>query len=124
MLYVDLNEKYIIERFPELKEEVVKEVEFLEEFLPSVIFENIFHSFTNSLLKKEDYSTNHVLKRIFDMYEELSKEGDEDIQNLVEVSLLECLWDERVTYDRALELMGQETKTIWDRIEWLNIPVN
>ena len=92
MLYVDLNEKYIIERFPELKE--------------------------------EDYSTNHILKRIFNMYEELSKEGDENTQNLVEVSLLEGLWDERMTYDRALELMGKETKIIWNRIEWLNIPVD
>lgn len=41
MLYTDLNENYIIERFPELKEKVIEEVDFLGEFLPHVILGNV-----------------------------------------------------------------------------------
>ena len=42
--------------------------------------------------------------------------GDEESQNLLQVSLLENLWDEKITYDRSLEIMGIGTKEIWDYI--------
>ncbi len=124
LLYTDLDEKYIIERFPELEKKVIEEVAFLGEFLPHVIWGNIFNSYTVSLLKRKDYATNQDLKRIFEMYEDLSRDGDEDIQNMVEVTLLEYLWDEKITYDRALELMGNNTKKIWDNIQWLKVPLS
>ena len=46
LLYTDLNEKYIIERFPELEKKEIEEVAFLGEFLPHVIWGNIFNSYT------------------------------------------------------------------------------
>lgn len=114
--YSTLNAEFIIKRFPELKESVVKEMEGLDEFLPHVIFGNVFNPLTTDLLKQDDYFNNNTIKRIFDMYEELSSNGDDETQNLVQVTLLEYLWDEKKIFDRALELIGEHTKELWNHI--------
>ena len=93
------------------------------EFLPHVIFGNVFNQLTVSLLKRDDYLTNKTLNRIFYMYEEMSSKGDDETQNLVQVTLLEYLWDERTTYDRALELIGDHTRELWNNIyAYISIP--
>ncbi len=120
--YEDLNEKFITDRFPELTEKVYKETEGYEEFLSHVVFGNIFNPLTVSLLKSDDFSTDQLLKRIFEMYEEMSSEGDAEVRNLVEATLLEYLWDEKKTYDRALKMMGEKTKELWDDINYLSVP--
>lgn len=120
--YEDLNEKFITYRFPELTEKVNKETEGYEEFLSHVVFGNIFNPLTVSLLKSDDFSTDQLLKRIFEMYEEMSSEGDAEVRNLVEATLLEYLWDEKKTYDRALKMMGEKTKELWDDINYLSVP--
>lgn len=120
--YEDLNEKFITDRFPELTEKVNKETEGYEEFLSHVVFGNIFNPLTVSLLKSDDFSTDQLLKRIFEMYEEMSSEGDAEVRNLVEATLLEYLWDEKKTYDRALKMMGEKTKELWGDINYLSVP--
>ena len=120
--YSELDAQFIINRFPELKEQVEKECGS-GEFLPHVVFGNIFDPLTVSLLKQDDHAENKTLRRIFDMYEELSSEGDEETQNLVQVTLLEYLWDEKTTYNRALELIGERTKELWNYIySYLIVP--
>ena len=65
----------------------------------------------------------NILNRIFNMHEELSSNGDFETQNLVQVTLLEYLWDENTTYNRALELLGEHTKKLWSCIEnYLSVP--
>lgn len=121
--YSDLNKEFITDRFPELKEQVEEEIEYLNEFLPHVIFGNVFNPLTVTLLKQDDYSNNIILNRIFNMHEELSSNGDLETQNLVQVTLLEYLWDENTTYNRALELLGEHTKKLWNCIEnYLSVP--
>ena len=121
--YSDLNKEFITDRFPELKEQVEEEIEYLNEFLPHVIFGNVFNPLTVTLLKQDDYSNNIILNRIFNMHEELSSNGDFETQNLVQVTLLEYLWDENTTYNRALELLGEHTKKLWNCIEnYLSVP--
>ena len=121
--YSDLNKEFITDRFPELKEQVEEEIEYLNEFLPHVIFGNVFNPLTVTLLKQDDYSNNIILNRIFNMHEELSSNGDLETQNLVQVTLLEYLWDENTTYNRALELLGEHTKKLWSCIEnYLSVP--
>lgn len=121
--YVSLNKEFIIERFPELKEQVEEEMNGFDEFLPHVILGNVFNQLTVTLLKRDDYLSNKTLIRIFDMYEELSSSGDFETQNLVQVTLLEYLWDEKITYTRALELIGVNTKKLWNYIyDYLLIP--
>lgn len=121
--YEDLNSEFLTYRFPEFAEEIHKEIEWLGQFLPHCILGDILNEKVVDLLKKEDYLQNGLLQRIFGMYEDFAVQGDEETQNLLEVTLLEYLWDERVTYERALELMGGGTKRVWNRIKgYLRIP--
>jgi hypothetical protein len=120
--YTDLNEKFITDRFPELAELVSIETEGFDEFLPHVEFANVFNGLAVSFLKLESYRQSDTLKRIFDMYEELASQGDEDTRDLVQVTLLEYLWDESITYERAKELMGESTQELWAQIDYLKAP--
>ncbi|MCR5542454.1 MAG: hypothetical protein K6F71_16740 [Ruminococcus sp.] len=120
--YNDLNEKFITDRFPELAELVSIETEGYDEFLPHVVFGNVFNGLAVSFLKLDSYKQSDTLKRIFDMYEELALHGDEETKNLVQVTLLEYLWDEKITYERAKEFMGENTKKLWAQIEYLSAP--
>lgn len=121
--YKELNVDFLIQRFPEFEEEIRAEVDWLDEFLAHCVFGNVFNAKVVELLKRADYSENHMLHRIFRMYEDFAVTGDEETQNLLQVTLLEYLWDEKITYDRALELMGAGTKEIWDNIrEYIFIP--
>ena len=121
--YSTLNEDFIIQRFPELKKQVEEEMEGLDEFLPHAVFGNVFNPFVVKLLKQDDYKTNSTLKRIFEMYENLSSNGDFETQNLVQVTLLEYLWDEKITYERSMELMGEKTRVTWDNIySYISVP--
>ena len=121
--YSTLNADFIIQRFPELKKEVEEEMDGLDEFLPHAIFGMIFNPLAVTLLKQDDYKTNPTLNRIFEMYEELSSNGDFETQNLVQVTLLEYLWDEKITYSRAMELIGEHTKEAWDNIySYISVP--
>lgn len=119
--YKRLNADYIITLFPELKNEVLDETEGFDEFLPHVVFGNIFNPLVTRLLKSPDYKKDSMLQRIFDMYESFATDGDDYTQNLLEVTLLEYLWDEKTIYDRSLELMGKKTKEIMTGIQWLYI---
>ena len=121
--YSTLNEDFIIRRFPKLKKQVEEEMEGLDEFLPHAVFGNVFNPFVVKLLKQDDYKTNSTLKRIFEMYENLSSNGDFETKNLVQVTLLEYLWDEKITYERSMELMGEKTRVTWDNIySYISVP--
>ena len=120
--YTDLNEKFITDRFPELAELVSIETEGFDEFLPHVVFANVFNGLAVSFLKLDSYKQSDTLKRIFDMYEELASQGDEDTRDLVQVTLLEYLWDESITYERAKEFMGESTQELWAQIDYLKAP--
>ena len=121
--YSTLNEDFIIQRFPELKKQVEEEMEGLDKFLPHAVFGNVFNPFVVKLLKQDDYKTNSTLKRIFEMYENLSSNGDFETKNLVQVTLLEYLWDEKITYERSMELMGEKTRVTWDNIySYISVP--
>ena len=114
--YSGLGEIFIIKRFPELADKVKAETDGYDEFLPHVVFGNIFGSLTASLLRQDGFLKNDILGRIFDMYEEMSEHGDIETKNLVQTTPLEPLWDDRTTYANALKLMGEHTKRLWESI--------
>jgi hypothetical protein len=120
--YNDLNEQFITDRFPELAELVSVETEGYDEFLPHVVFGNVFNGLAVSFLKLDSYKQCDTLKRIFDMYEELASQGDEETKDLVQTTLLEYLWDEKITFERAKEFMGESTKVLWEQIDYLSAP--
>jgi hypothetical protein len=56
------------------------------------------------------------------MYEELASQGDEDTRDLVQVTLLEYFLDEKITYERTKEFMGESTQELWAQIDYLKAP--
>ena len=121
--YNELDGKYIADIFPEAEQQINDELDGLNEFLPHIIFGNVLNPIVIRLLKRDDYSENKQLLQVFDMYEDFASSGDTETQNLLQVTLLEILWDEAITYERAMELMGEKTKEIWDYIySYLYIP--
>ncbi|MBD5160313.1 MAG: hypothetical protein HDT23_08765 [Ruminococcus sp.] len=102
---------------------IIAENEWSGENLPHCLFGNILNPLVTGLLKQEDYRNNNLLERIFRMYEELAEYGDTETKNLLQVTLLEYLWDEYIIYSRSYELMGQNTRIINGYIsDYLNIP--
>ena len=113
--YAELGAETITDRFPELREQT--EAETVDgEFLPHVVFGNVFNRLTEELLMRDGHLSDETLHRIFDMYEEFAAEGDEEVQNLVQVTLLEPLWDDKTIYDRAEKLLGEHTRELWNCI--------
>ncbi len=114
--YDDLSADLIAAGFPELKERAAEEAAGYDEFPAHVVFGNVFNELTAGLLKRDDHSGDEMLRRIFGMYEKLASEGDNDTQDLVQVTLLEYLWDDKRTYSRAMEFMGEKTAELWGYI--------
>ncbi len=120
--YSSLDCDFLCERFPELKDRIISENKWLGENLPHCLFGNVLNPLVAGLLKQNDYKTNSILERIFRMYEELAEYGDTETKNLLQVTLLEYLWDEYITYSRSLKLMGEHTRDINKNIDYLSVP--
>ena len=121
--YNSLDCDFLCSEFPELKNQITAENEWLGENLPHCLFGNVLNPIVVRLLKKDDYKTNSLLERIFGMYEKFAEYGDTETKNLLQVTLLEYLWDEHITYSRALQLMGERTKEINKNIaDYLYVP--
>ena len=84
--YEELNVEFLFSIFPEFEEEIRSEVEGIGEFLPHCVFGNVLNSKVVEFLKREDYLENQMLHRIFRMYEEFAVAGDEETQNLLQVT--------------------------------------
>ncbi len=121
--YNSLDCDFFCSRFPELKDLITAENEWLGENLPHCLFGNILNPLVSRLLKQNDYKTNSLLKKIFSMYEEFAEYGDTETKSLLQVTLLEYLWDEYIIYSRALQLMGECTKDVNRNIaDYLSVP--
>lgn len=120
--YCDLNAEFLHNWFPELCSEIDNEAEWSGD-LPHCLFGNILNPLVVSLIKNEEYDKNKLLEKIFDMYEQMAKYGDDEVKNLLQVTLLEYLWDDYVVYTLSLKMMGDHTLLInQDIAAYLHIP--
>lgn len=123
MNYSDLTAQTILSYFPEFQEEIDAEISFWgdDEIPKHCLFGNCFNYNLKNLL---DCMENiDLIKRIFDFYEYLATEGDKDIEDLVQVTLLEPLWDYAHIYKRAYSFMGSNTLILNSKIsQYLNEP--
>ena len=110
--YSDLGPEMILSKFPELQKNVEEEIVFWEgDDIPNhCLYGNVFNHYLCDLLK--EYRNIAMIQRIFDFYEYLATEGDREIKNLIQVTLLEVLWDDVQIYKRALSFMGSNTLEI------------
>ena len=110
--YSDLNASFLCEAFPELESEIRRIDAELGEQLPHCLFGDLFNPLMVRLLKSPEQEDALLARRIFDFYERLAEYGDEETRNLLQVTLLEYLWDDYEVYSRASEMMGEKTRLI------------
>ena len=121
--YDMLNSKYLCSKLPELKEKIFIENEYLGQNLPHSLYGNVLNPIVVALIKEDGYENNDLLKKIFEFYEQMAKYGDEEVRNLLQVTLLEYLWDDYVVYTRSMKLMGKNTLKINKEISnYLYVP--
>lgn len=112
MHYNDLSD-ILVYTFPHLEKEV-------EVFLSSdgklyhVLYEEILCPYVNDLLQND---SENELKSVFDFYEKLAVCEDDEVKNLLQVTLLENLMDNKKLYKKAEKYMHTNTRLICKSIE-------
>jgi hypothetical protein len=112
-----LNKDNIAERFvnefPEFKPLFEEHIQYNDgELLPHVFFgecNDYFIKFLETEVTKE-------LEKLFDFFERMAK-GDEYVQELLSVTILERLGDNKEILNTAYKYMGKETRKASNEIE-------
>ena len=124
MKYADLN--CILEkRFPHLSSRISHYLNMFDGSSPGshILYGNVLSPYVKELLKSDRDPT--ALSQVFSFYEELAQSSDIEVRNLLQVTLLEGLWDEKILLNRASHYMLPETRRINDYIrEYLSIPLD
>lgn len=110
--YKDLNVKLLCIFFPEYKDKILQLDSDVGNDLPHVLYGNFFNPLIKSVLKNHTKSNIIMANRIFDFYEELAISNDDEVRNLLQVTLLENLWDDYDIYIAASKYMRVETQNI------------
>lgn len=117
-----LHENNVIERLlltiPEIKQAYQKEIEWWSDETPGLhnILGNIMNPFVTNLLRRSA-NNDALIKRIFTFYEDMAISNDEYVRNVLQVTLLEYLGDDKQILETALRYMGTNTKKLSDDIE-------
>ena len=123
MRYEELQQ-ILGERFPQLLPSISHYFDTYgyDYFAPHILYHAVLNPYVEELLQKEN--DNKLLKEVFTFYEELAKSGDEEVKNLLQVTLLEALWEEKKLLSKACVYMLPETKKINDAIRaYSSLPV-
>ena len=112
MCYNDLPH-ILVCTFPHLKKEVTSFLQSDGE-LYHVMYESILCPYVNSLLEAD---SENELNRVFDFYEKMAVCEDEEVKNLLQVTLLENLFDNKSLYKKAVKYMHASTRAICKSIE-------
>jgi hypothetical protein len=115
MTYQEIN-SILAERFPELSVAIKNEESFWKyEDVPSYcLYGSVVEPFIAKLLTEE---TNiPLIKRFFDFFEEMSNCNDEEVKNLVQVSILESLWGNSEILNTAHKYMHPQTRMLCDEL--------
>jgi hypothetical protein len=90
----------LVNRFSELKEIYELDKDYYED-LPYVFYESEFIKF---VVKNANMNNKKTLSEIFDFVEDMLKNGDEKVVNLLEVAVIESIYfDNSVTDKKAIE---------------------
>ena len=114
MIYYDqLTSHFLLEKFPELNKDIENEMTFLQEELPHCLYPDVLISHLMNFFRFSETKDDSLVKKIFAFFEYLASNGDRETKNLLQVSLLEPLWDYKKSYAGALQYMDNETKKIF-----------
>ena len=123
MKYHQLND-ILLQEFPNLSSHIDEEYSFYgsQKPGPHTLYSSVLSPFVEELLH-EGNQREAEIRKVFAFYEKLALCEDADVQDLLQVTLLEALWDNRRLYDCAREYMLPKTREINERIyEYMNIP--
>lgn len=115
MKYCDLSADVLLEWFPELENEINHSLS-LSENLPSCLCSDVLNPVLSEHFNGNSPVNEEFIRRIFDFFEFLAANGDEELENMLQVSLLESLWSTKNSYENSLLLMKPKTRSINDRI--------
>jgi hypothetical protein len=102
-----------INEFTEFKPLLKEHIEYNEELLPHVFFGECNDYFIQFLKKDK----TEELERLFDFLERMATEGDDYVKELLSVTILERLGDDRKILNSAYKYMCNETRKASDEIE-------
>ena len=113
--YHSVND-YFLQKFPELELFFQEQFKFWGrvEIPPHCFLGNVLNGYVSALLR--DNSDRQQIEKVFGFYEELASSNDIEVRNLLQVTLLEGLWDEKFVYKNALEYMLPKTCAINNEI--------
>jgi len=99
----------LIRRFPELSSLFQEQFEFWngEEIPPHCFYGDVLNHYVTELLREN--KNPQQIDKIFNFYEELASSDCWEIRNILQVTLLEYLWDEKPVYRNALKNMKPNT---------------
>lgn len=103
----------IIDEFKDLKSVLQEHIEFNEELLPHVYFGECTGIFINYI--SED--NPQVLQSLFGVFEIMATQGNDDVVNILCVTILERLGDDSKVLNNARKYMGKETRKLSDETE-------
>lgn len=107
--------KEFIKAFPEYKAQFLEHLDTYEEFLGHVFFGDVLNMDLINLISGG--SDQERLKRLFDFMERMMREGNNDVQNIITVTILERLGDDSEILKEAYRYMGTKTRTASEEIE-------
>lgn len=95
------------EFFPSTREEYIKSIKEYGEVLETVVIEDIFMPQILQLLAKNDHSK--LLKKVFDYFEEIVNGDDSSLINVLSITVLEILGNDKNILATAKQYMGSKT---------------
>ena len=111
----ELFAEYFVQRFPEYTNELKFHLEEYGELLGHVFFGVIINSQIVQLLRTD--SNPARTKLMLDFVNELYLEGDDECKNIVVVTILEYLGDDKEVLKKALDYLDLELQEESRRVE-------
>ncbi|MGE6259269.1 DUF7674 family protein [Heyndrickxia sporothermodurans] len=113
MNYNDLAEHFT-ENFKEYKPLLQEHTDFNGEVLNHVFFGECNDYFAELIGKEKDKAK---IKTLFDFFERMATQGDDEVKELLRVTILARLGDSKKLLQTAYKYMGDETKKASDETE-------
>lgn len=110
--YSGLTAELLCKYFPEYKDRIRGLETELGDGIPHCLFGNFLNPLTVNILQELTEENIVTARKIFDLYELLASSSDEEVRDLLQVTLLENLWDNYDVYSAAVKFMGDNTRLI------------
>ena len=122
MYKYNMSIEMLVNKFPQIKKIYDDDKEYYKD-LPYVFYESVFTKYIVSIVNLKD---NNMLLEIFNFIEDMLLNGDEEVNNLVDVAVIESLYyDENFNdiYKVIINFCGELTKNSFNKcISWYKSP--